>query len=252
MRVRKEIDDLVRRATRAMPLRSAFEQGSPNPELARELAGRLGPVLSAGAQRVPVEIDCHGRICALEPRASDADAQVRWSCPKDPASGGMCTGSMEGDWWYSRLVRKRENLAFLDRIDGPWKRHGEQGPALVSVRPTGEQAGISGQQWIWDLARRLDFVGMVAACDKRNPQKGILTVFAKVPDTCGLEDELGRPRITVEYGGELFGSEVWACMKTATEQALSRVEPPACTYGWVGEWRLDFPHPKVEIPSSGN
>jgi hypothetical protein len=75
--------------------------------------------------------------------------------------------------------------------------------------------------------------------------------MAKVPETCGAAEKPGGPLITVQYGGELMDSSLANCLRSATEQPLARMEPPGCTYEWLYEWRLDFPHPKVELKASG-
>jgi hypothetical protein len=79
------------------------------------------------------------------------------------------------------------------------------------------------------------------------PSQGVLTVSVKVPESCGVQGQRNSLPITVEYGGELIGSELWSCMKSATEQELKRIELPACIYQWGAEWRLEFPHPKLDL-----
>jgi hypothetical protein len=71
-----------------------------------------------------------------------------------------------------------------------------------------------------------------------------------VPERCGSAGPGTLPPITVEYGGELIGSEVWSCMKSATETVLSRIEPPPCIYQWAGEWRLEFPRPTIDLSAT--
>ena len=101
-----------------------------------------------------------------------------------------------------------------------------------------------------ELVHTFDYAGMVAACERRHPSKGSLTVMAKVPETCGLAEKPNEPLITMQYGGELMNSELADCLQSATDQALARLDPPGCTYSWLHEWRLDFPHPIFELKAS--
>ncbi|HTP25286.1 MAG TPA: hypothetical protein VMK12_06440, partial [Anaeromyxobacteraceae bacterium] len=55
--------------------------------------------------------------------------------------------------------------------------------------------------------------------------------------------------IAVDYGGELVGSDLASCLAEATRAMLKTFQPPGCVYGWRGEFRLQFPHPKIEIPA---
>jgi RNA polymerase sigma factor (sigma-70 family) len=247
MRVRRELAELTRQITRSLPLPNVFEQSAARPELARELAGGLRPHLASAGKPLPMEIECRGSVCALRPREGDPGSAIHWTCPKDVKPGELCLASVDDDGWFARLRRKQSQLSFLERVDPPWQRNGEITPAFVSLRPRDEQRGIAGERWVLSLARTLDFAGLVAACERRFPAKGTLTVLAKVPETCGLAVKPGGPQLSVEYGGELMGSELAACLRSGTEQALARVEAPGCTYAWGHEWRLDFPNPKVEI-----
>jgi hypothetical protein len=88
---------------------------------------------------------------------------------------------------------------------------------------------------------------MVEECERLHPARGILLISARVPDRCGSANDAGRPRIGVELGGELFGTELAACLVERTKAALDNTELPRCVYGWRGEFRLEFPHPKIEI-----
>jgi hypothetical protein len=76
--------------------------------------------------------------------------------------------------------------------------------------------------------------------------------MANVPETCGLAEQPSGPLITLQYGGELMGSALAECLRTATEQALPRLERPGCSYRWVHEWRLDFPDPKIDLTVNGD
>jgi hypothetical protein len=122
-------------------------------------------------------------------------------------------------------------------------------PTFVSLRPR-EERGVSGDWWVFELTSTFDYAGMVAACERRHPAKGSLTIMAKVPETCGVAEKPVGPLITMQYGGELMDSGLAHCLRSATEQALARIEPPGCTYAWLHEWRLDFPHPKIELKAS--
>jgi hypothetical protein len=172
---------------------------------------------------------------------------VRWDCPNDTKALGLCFANPAGDWWFPRLMRKRHELTFLERIEPPTKRHEQERPALARFRPPEEQSGISGKKWVFELARKHDFASLVAQCDKRHPSQGVLTVSVKVPESCGAQGQRNSLPITIEYGGELIGSELWSCMKSATEQELKRIELPACIYQWGAEWRLEFPHPTLDL-----
>jgi hypothetical protein len=144
-------------------------------------------------------------------------------------------------------MRKQNELTYLERIEPPIQRNGKDQSALLRIRPSEEQSGIWGKKWVLELARQYDFANIVAECEKHHPSSGALSVSVSVPERCAVEAQRNVPPIGVEYGGELVGSELWSCMKSATAQVLKQVEPPACTYQWAGEWRLEFPHPRIDL-----
>lgn len=120
-------------------------------------------------------------------------------------------------------------------------------PTYVVVRPRDERQGVSVHWWMRNLVHTLDYAGMVTACERRHPAQGTLTLMARVPETCRLGDEPTEPPITLRFGGELMNSALADCLKVTLDRALARLEPPACTHAWLHEWRLDFPHPALEI-----
>jgi RNA polymerase sigma factor (sigma-70 family) len=248
LHVRKEIADLVRQINRTMHPHIVFEQSTPRPALARELAGILRPYLAASGDPLPVEIECRGTICALRPREDVAGSAVSWHCQASGKPGGICYGKWNDDGWFARLVNNYPELP-LDGLLGPWRFGDDARPAFAILRPGGLQPGVPWNWWALTLTRSLDYAGIVAACERRHPTKGFLTVMAKVAETCGPAEKPTEPPITMQYGGELMGSELAECLRIATDQALARLEPPACTRSWLQEWRLEFPDPKIDLTS---
>jgi hypothetical protein len=81
-----------------------------------------------------------------------------------------------------------------------------------------------------------------------HPARGTLTILARLRETCGMTENTTEPLLTVQYGGELMNGALADCLRVATDQALAHVEPPGCTFAWLREWTLAFPHPKIELP----
>jgi RNA polymerase sigma factor (sigma-70 family) len=250
VRVREELAALQRRITKILPLWSVFQQSSANPDLEREVAGLLRPVLSPDGKAAPVEIECRARVCALRPSPSVPEAAMRWALGPDAKTG--CSASADGDWWYARLFRQQDRLGFVERYAWPWKYKGDEIPTMLSIRPPAERRGVTGPKLVFKLARDLGFARMVAACEKQSPAKGALTILVRVPETCGPSADSDGRRITVEYGGELGSSPLASCLRLATDQVTAQLDLPGCSYGWVQEWRLDFPHPKIDLPDSAD
>ncbi len=114
LRVRKEIEDLVRRVQRDFPARQVFASSAPNATLSREIADSLRACLAPGGEDLPVDVECRGSTCALAPRAGDPASAVRWKCPRDASPRGLCYGDHEADWWFARLVHCRELRKVMD------------------------------------------------------------------------------------------------------------------------------------------
>jgi hypothetical protein len=91
---------------------------------------------------------------------------------------------------------------------------------------------------------------MVTACERSHPAQGSLTLMARVPETCATREEPEESLITIQYGGKLMNSELADCLRTTLDPALGRLHPPGCTYPWLHEWRLDFPHPSLALKAS--
>ena len=250
VRVRNELTALARQIFRTQYVNELFEQSTPRPELARELAGLLRPHLAAEGQPLPVEIACRGIVCTLMPRDDVAGSAVGWRCMSSGNPGGSsCWGRWDDDGWFARLVKVHLQLP-LENVVPPVRHDGETVPAYVIFRPRNERQGVSGDWWVGQLVHSLDFAGMVRACERRNPAQGSLTIMARVPETCGLAEKPSEPLITLQYGGELMDSELADCLRMTIDQALARLEPPDCTFSWLHEWRLDFPHPNLELKAS--
>ena len=92
-----------------------------------------------------------------------------------------------------------------------------------------------------------DFAGIVGSCEASHPAQGVLLVTAHVPSTIAPEETSGPRKIVVEYGGPLFASPVARCLTEATQRILNDFEVPDGVFGGLGEWRLDFPNPKIEL-----
>jgi RNA polymerase sigma factor (sigma-70 family) len=248
--LRRKMAVLVRQITRNMDVGLVFEQSTARPELTRELVGLLRPRLAAEGKPLPVDVECRGTVCALKPRQDVAAAAVRWKCmPNGKPGGSSCWGRWDDDGWFAQLVKSYSQLP-LENLVSPREYEGVTLPAFIVLQPRNEVQAISVDRWVRHLIRASDYPGIVAACEKRHPAKGSLTVLAKVPETCGLAEKPNESPITVQYGGELMNSALANCLRMATDQVLSRVEPPGCTFAWLSEWRLDFPHPKIEIDTS--
>jgi hypothetical protein len=106
---------------------------------------------------------------------------------------------------------------------------------------------MTGGELLARVAAEHDFAGIVGSCETRYPAQGVLLVTARVPSTIVPEEASGPRKIVVEYGGPLFGSAVSRCLTEATQRILNDFEVPDGVFGGLGEWRLDFPHPKIEL-----
>lgn len=250
VRIQGELAALVRQVSRTMYVNEVFEQSTPRPELARELATLLRPYLAPQGRPLPVEVECRGIVCTLRPRNDVPGSAVNWRCMSSGKPGwSNCWARWDDDGWFARLVKARLQLP-LENLVPPREHEGQSMPAFLIFRPGAERQGVSGDWWVQNLVQTLDYAAIVTACERRHPAQGSLTLMAKVPETCGLADKPTEPLITVQYGGELINSALADCLREAIAQALDRLEPPACTFAWLHEWRLDFPHPSLELKAS--
>jgi RNA polymerase sigma-70 factor (ECF subfamily) len=249
-RVRGDLATLARQISRTAYLNEVFEQSMPRPDLARELTGLLRPHLAREGQPLPVEVTCQGMICTLMPRAEVPESVVNWRCMSGGRPGGSsCWGRWDDDGWFARLVKARLQLP-LENLVTPVQEQGRTLPAYVTFRPRDERQGVSGRWWVRQLLETLDYAGMVTACERSHPAQGSLTLMARVPETCATREEPEESLITIQYGGKLMNSELADCLRTTLDPALGRLHPPGCTYPWLHEWRLDFPHPSLALKAS--
>ncbi len=249
-RVRSQLASLARQIFRAPYVNEVFLQSTLRPELARELAELLHPHLAGEGKPLPVTIECRGIVCALMPRDDVPGSTVRWRCMSNGKPGGnSCWGRYDDDGWFAQLHQARLQLP-LENFVPPVQVQGKTIPAFVTFRPQDERQGLSGDWWVRQLVDTVGYAGMVTACERRHPAKGSLTLLARVPETCGVEDPPSEALITMQYGGELMDSALADCLRMAMDQALKDLEPPGCTFAWLHEWRLDFPHPSLDLKAS--
>jgi hypothetical protein len=146
-----------------------------------------------------------------------------------------------------RAALDRSLWKTFEYVQAPTKVGGEERPALVRVRPEQARTGVTVGELLARLAADHDFAGMVGSCEATHPARGVLLVTAHVPDTIMPEEAPGPRRIVVEYGGPLFGSPLARCLTEATQRVLNDFQVPDGVFGGLGEWRLEFPHPKIEL-----
>lgn len=250
VRVRNQLASLARQIFRTPYVNEVFVQSTLRPDLARELAELLQPHLAGKGKALPVAIECRGIVCAIMPRDDVPGSAVHWRCMSNGKPGGnSCWARYDDDGWFAQLVKVRLQLP-LENLLPPVQAQGETIPAYVTFRPQGERQGVSGTWWVRQLIDTLGYARLVTACERSHPAQGSLTLLARVPETCGVEDQPSEPLITLQYGGELMDSALADCLRMAIDQALKDLEPPGCTFAWLHEWRLDFPHPSLDLKAS--
>jgi RNA polymerase sigma-70 factor (ECF subfamily) len=205
----------------------AFAASAANPTLAGRAERWARGVLGRASGRLPFEIECRARVCALSPAGEDDPLAIKWQCQE--ATGTLprhCFPARNGGDWVQLLEGKARRFG---RLRFPVRQGDRTRPAYLVVRDLGRDRRPGPWTAVIAFADSFPWREAIAACDRQFPGKGILKTKLVVPVTTGEEDP--PKRVSLEVGGELAGTPLARCVSAAIEGASARFTIPAISNG---------------------